>query len=110
METDTWISAEYSAIVNTLEKIVAVISIDLTTVSLKLFVVKLIPSLRSNQIQTKEEEATQIMERVLSQIKVFPEKFETFLAVLNEIPSMQDLAKLIRAEYEKIQKEGLQLV
>ena len=98
-------SAEYRAFVNQTEQMVTAISTDLTTVTIKLFTRDMIPSLSRNQFQTTEEEACQIVWKIIKQIKTSPEKFEMFIAVLNEIPPLQDLAKLIGEEREKIKME-----
>ena len=60
--------------------------------------------LSSAQLQTKEKElkASELVAQIISKVKNFPEKFQVFLDVLNEMPWLQDLAKLIRDEFEKI--------
>lgn len=93
------LSAGHRTLVNCTDRIIPLVSDNLTELSSKLFSRKLIKS------PLAHGEASQLVQTVIDQVNVFPEKFGVFLDALKEIMTLQDLAVLIQKEYEEIQKE-----
>ena len=106
-ECDT---AEYRALVRATDKMTSELAADPLTVASKLMAKGLIPpaALGSAQLETKEKElkASELVKQITSKVNNFPEKFEIFLAVLNEMHWLQDLAKWISEECKKIKMEA----
>ncbi len=97
-------SAEYTALVSCTDKLVKGIAIDPQIVATKLYTRKLIT--RTSDSGQQEERASELVRQVTSQVMNFPKKFEEFLAVLKEIPALQDLAELlVKERFEKIKME-----
>ena len=109
---DDCVNAEYLALVNGTDKITSEISADPLTVAQKLMAKGLIPpvSLSSTLLQTKEKElkASELIKQVINKVGSFPENFEVFLTVLNEMPWLQQLAKWIHEEFIKIKDKKLE--
>ncbi len=96
-------NAEHSTLVATSDVISTSLSADPLAVAKKLFARGLIPQgvLDSVRIafKTDEEKATEIVERIISKVKHFPENFELFLEVVGEHLWLKDLVELIRRNY-----------
>ena len=106
-------SAEYRALVANNDKMISEISADPLTVTSKLMAKGLIPpvSLSSAHLQAKEKElkASELVEQICKKVNTFPEKFELFVEVLNELMWLQDLANLLAKECNKLKVKKVKL-
>ena len=101
------ISAEYRALLRATDKMTSEIAADPLTVATKLTAKELIPpiTIGSAQMQAKEKElkASEIVTQVCRKVENFPENFEVFLGVLDELPWLKQLANWIREDMKKIE-------
>ncbi len=105
-------SAEYEALVISMDKMTTEISADPLTVANKLVSRRVIPLAASSsalQLQTNELKASRLVNLVSNKVSSFPDVFQTFIEVLNGMPWLQRLAEWIDNEYKKLKAEGLKV-
>lgn len=98
-------SPEYRALFNYVEKLITLISIDPSTVNIKLFSRNLASSVNVSPLETDKNKAIDLVSTILKSVKVTPSNFSSFLDALNEIALTQTLGVLIKGEYERIKAE-----
>jgi len=81
--------------------LVSFISNDPLPVASKLFSKGLITISLLSSSQHPAEKAAEIVKQVLTGVENFPERFEDFLEAIDEVDSLQDLAKCIRETYQE---------
>lgn len=96
-------NAEHVTLLDLTDKLTSEIAADPLSVSARLVAAGLIPeSLHASiQLQDKDKDtrANELVEAIIKQIKECPNRFEAFLAVLNEFPWLLDIAKLVIQVY-----------
>ena len=101
-----FLSVEYRALVKNTHKMISEISGDPLNVASRLIEKDLVASgsLGSMNSLAKEKalKASELVEQVNNKVSTFPEKFEVFIEILNELPWLRDLAKLLQDERVKI--------
>lgn len=99
---------EYRTLLASTDKMTLEISADPLTVASKLMAKGLIPpaSLSTAHLQAKEKElkASELVQQVCNKVYSFPECFDLFLDVLNEMSWLQGLAKWICDEHKKLKE------
>ena len=90
----------YLAIVECTDKLCASMSLDPLTLSEMLLAKGLVSDaqVRNSQSQLLDDKvkASMLLEVITRQIQAFPEKFETLLGTLEQIPCHRDVVKLLR--------------
>ena len=105
---------EHTTLLNCTTELTREIAADPLSVTERLLAKKLIPESvhSSTQLQAKEKQlkASEIVSHVTNKVETFPAKFEVFLGILDGLPWLEDLADLVREEYEKLKRQQLDKV
>ena len=93
-------SLEYQTLVRCTDTLTLAISADPLRVASKLLEVNLISlaQLRAVQQPTRDShlKASELVTHMLEQVNLCPDKFDLFVKILNEVPCLQNTAKLLR--------------
>ena len=90
-------AVEYQCLVSITDKLISSIAIDPAPVAQGLFAKAVISSSAlSSANRDKNAQASEIVEQVLASVKVFPQNFEVFSSVIEELPWLQNLVKIIK--------------
>ena len=102
-------SAEYRALVKASPEIISEIAPELVIIADKLFAMGLIYLASVERVklggQIDRVKASDLVHEILEKVKAFPEVFEEFLTVLNEITSLQRLVKWIKEDFQTMKLE-----
>ena len=102
-------SVEYSTMLKCTVDLISEISADVLAVANELVAERIIPpSMQSSaQIQAKEPQtrATELVHRVTSKVRTFPEKFHVFLDILKRFGWLEDLAKKIHESFDELKSK-----
>ena len=104
-------AVEYQCLVSISDKLISSIAIDPAPVAQKLFAKGVISSSAlSSTNKDKNSQASEIVQQVLASVKVFPQNFKVFLSVIEELPWLKNLMKLINEAKVSVQLPGNSIV